>query len=78
MKSSFCTRYDFFQYFLACSCSDYINENGIGNCTKRISLFNWKYICYVNQPSSCSDLMDSGTNVGKQISGEACGHKNSG
>ena len=62
----------------ACSCSDYVNENGIGNCTKRISLFNWQNVCYVNQPSSCSDLIDSGTDVGKQISVEACGNEKSG
>ena len=40
----------------------------------------WKglYICYVNQPSSCEDLKNSGDNPGKQVSAEACKDVNAG
>ena len=55
-----------------CTCSDYINESGFGNCTKLFSPLRNQKVCYVNLPSSCSDEVDSRTNPGKKLSAEAC------
>ena len=35
-----------------CSCQDFVNSNGYGNCKK---IFLNGPICYVNQPSTCND-----------------------
>ena len=42
---------------------------GYGNCEKK---FMGEALCYVNLPSSCSDLEDSTTDPGEKISVEAC------
>ena len=57
-----------------------MNTNGYGLCNKKYRWGTLKglFICYVNQPSSCTDLVDSGTNKGKQMSGEACKDVNAG
>ena len=44
---------------LGCSCHEYVNQNGYGQCKKKdfhqehVKLL---HVCYVNQPSNCSDL----------------------
>ena len=53
----------------SCTCNDFVDENGYGNCLKEI---NGKNICYVNQPSSCNDLEYSNSAPEKKISAEAC------
>ena len=53
-----------------CSCSNFINKKGQGKCrTGR---------CYVNQPSSCTDLKESNKYPGKQTSALACNNGMSG
>ena len=51
-----------------------INRNNVGNCKgKKPSQFGRKFVaCYVTQPSGCTDLKDSGTNPGEQLSVNAC------
>ena len=57
-----------------CKCKDLINRNNVGNCKgKKPSQFGRKFVaCYVTQPSNCTDLKDSGTNPGEQLSVNAC------
>ena len=60
---------------LGCSCHEYVNQNGYGQCKKKdfhqehVKLL---HVCYVNQPSNCSDLYSSVTDPGKKLSAEAC------
>ena len=52
-----------------CSCSTYVSvTTGFGNCEKD---FKGKPICYVNEPSSCSDLKEN-SSTGKRYSWDAC------
>ena len=53
-----------------CSCSLYLNKDGFGKCLKEDE--NGISLCYVNFPSSCGDLQESSTSLGKFISREAC------
>jgi len=55
-----------------CSCSDFVNKNGYGNCKKQDSDFGGLVSCYVNLPSTCTDLVQSGSNPGKYLSAGAC------
>ena len=57
-----------------CSCHDYINANGYGQCKKGSSYehVKGKKVCYVNQPSNCTDLTYSSTDPGKKFSAQAC------
>ena len=57
-----------------CTCIDYVNKNGVGNCTKnwRENRFDGKNVCYVALPSSCEDLKNSNTDAGKFLSAVAC------
>ena len=60
---------------LGCSCHEYINQNGYGQCRKKD--FNQEHVkdlhvCYVNQPSNCTDLYASITDPGKKLSAQAC------
>ena len=50
-----------------CTCKDLLNQAGYGNC-----LDDEYNMCYVKQPSSCSDLVDSGDLPGEKYSEEAC------
>ena len=52
-----------------CSCSDYVNAKGYGNCQKQK---RGKAYCFVNQPSTCTDLRNSSYEDGLQFSHEAC------
>ena len=59
---------------VGCSCHEYVNQNGYGQCQKKdfhqehVKLL---HVCYVNQPSNCSDLYASVTDPGKKLSAEA-------
>ena len=57
-----------------CTCIEYINKNGVGNCTKswQENRFNNQNVCYVALPSSCPDLKNSRTDAGKFLSAVAC------
>lgn len=49
-----------------CSCSSFVGGNGFGKCEKADKK---GLLCFVNEPSNCTDLADG---VGKLISWEAC------
>ena len=56
-----------------CTCKDLINSHGQGNCQGNPSNVLGKQICYVNQPSSCTDARASlGSLPGEQFSAQAC------
>ena len=50
--------------------------SGYGNCQKKSSSRGNVVICYVNQPSSCGDLVDSSTDPEEKTSAEACSQGN--
>lgn len=55
-----------------CSCDTLVDENGLGNCEKD---FRGKgAICYVKEPTTCSDIQRTlnGIEKGKKYSWEAC------
>ena len=56
-----------------CTCTDYVNENGVGNCTgEGEKRFNNEPVCYVSLPSNCPDIKISTTDGGKFLSAMAC------
>ena len=60
-----------------CSCSDYKSSSGFGNCEKDVVLNNVaRKICYVNLPTTCSDVRESETEPGKKFAWEPCEGKN--
>ena len=61
---------------VSCTCKDLISANGYGNCAKLAPTYGNKAICYVNQPSNCGDLKNSGSNPGEKTSAEACTQSN--
>merc|ERR1712223_724880 len=56
-----------------CTCTSYVAENGYGNCERNYK--NKGAICYVNEPSTCTDLMVSKRQNGKRYSWEACSNR---
>ena len=56
-----------------CSCNNYVSELGYGKCEKD---FRGGPVCYVDQPSACTDVADSKTEPGRQYSWEACSRQN--
>ena len=56
---------------IACACKDLFSGRW-GNCHKKI---DGKPLCYVELPSSCSDLQDSTSNAGEKWSFEACSQR---
>jgi choriolysin H len=58
-----------------CSCMDYVNKNGFGNCKKKSSTLGG-LSCYVNLPTNCSDARNSGSDPGKKYSAVACRNGN--
>ena len=56
----------------ACTCTDYVNKNGVGNCKKGETRFNNEDVCYVSLPSTCPDLKKSQTDSSKFLSAVAC------
>ena len=64
-----------------CSCTNYVNKYGFGNCTildLKPHKFHGKKVCYVDPPSNCPDLRGSVTNKGKKLSAIACTFKEEG
>ena len=59
---------------ISCSCHDMVNSHGFGRCEKKLinEHFDNQHVCYVNQPSNCSDLYTSQTNPGAKVSAKAC------
>ena len=57
---------------LQCTCSDFVSAGGHGKCQKPCSNTKGLHCCYVNQPSSCKDLVNSGVHSENQVSAEAC------
>jgi len=58
--------------FNDCTCSSLVNPNGFGDCKKEDSAFGGAVSCYVNLPTNCTDLKQSGTNPEKYLSAQAC------
>ena len=56
-----------------CSCNNYVSDLGYGKCEKD---FRGGPVCYVDQPSACTDVADSKTEPGMQYSWEACSRQN--
>ena len=54
-----------------CACKDLVSD-GYGNCRKKI---DGKPLCYVDLPSSCSDLKESKSTAGEKWSLEACSQR---
>ena len=63
------TRKIYFQFLSDCTCKDLMNPFGYGNCAS--TGFSSEF-CYVNQPTSCSDALDSLDLPGEKISSEPC------
>ena len=58
--------------YVDCTCKDYINRHGYGNCQTPSKHPSNQPICYVLLPSSCKDLKMSRTNPLMYYSSEAC------
>ena len=59
-------------FHLGCDCKDLVDPKDEGNCTGSINLHFGKVICYVEQPTSCSDARDSVEYAGEKYSALAC------
>ena len=57
---------------LDCSCSNFINRNGFGQCKKGDRGFHGAVTCYVKNPSTCTDKIQSTTNKEHWRSAQAC------
>ena len=56
-----------------CSCGDFVTKDGYGNCTKTTKNEPEKGpFCYVNIPSTCSDVIDEDSKAQTGYSWEAC------
>ena len=56
-----------------CSCSEFLTEDGYGNCKKPTKNEPEKGpFCYVNIPSTCSDVIDEDSKAQTGYSWEAC------
>ena len=56
-----------------CTCTSFVNKNGYGNCMKE---FNGKGpLCYVKEPSTCTDLEGSTIADGRNYSWNACSNQ---
>merc|ERR1712241_627656 len=56
----------------SCDCKDLVDAKGEGNCKGSINKHFGKVICYVEQPTSCSDAHDSVVYAGEKYSALAC------
>ena len=63
---------------MPCKCNNHVDDDGIGRCRKRDTLFNQQFSCYVMSPSSCIDAEDIPNNNDMQKSAIACEDKNEG
>ena len=65
--------FDVFYVSEHCTCTNFVNKNGYGNCMKE---FNGKGpICYVKEPSTCTDLKGSTIADGRNYSWNACSNQ---
>ena len=56
-----------------CSCSPFVTETGYGNCQKPTRNEPEKGpICYVNTPTTCSDVIDEDSRAPTGYSWDAC------
>ena len=55
-----------------CACKDLVDQKGEGNCAGSKNGHFGKVICYVEQPTSCSDARDSVVHPGEKYSAQAC------
>ena len=56
-----------------CSCSEFLTDDGYGNCKKPTKNEPEKGpFCYVNIPSTCSDVIDEDSKAPTGYSWEAC------
>ena len=56
-----------------CSCSEFVTKDGYGNCTKTTKNEPEKGpFCYVNNPTTCSDVIDEDSQAPTGYSWEAC------
>ena len=55
-----------------CSCHNFTDIDGYGNCQKGHPNKNNLNVCYVNQPNNCPDTLQSGALRGREISAYAC------
>ena len=56
-----------------CSCSEFLTDDGFGNCKKPTKNEPEKGpFCYVNIPSTCSDVIDEDSKALTGYSWEAC------
>ena len=55
-----------------CACKDLVDHKGEGNCAGSKNGHFGKVICYVEQPTSCSDARDSVVHAGEKYSAQAC------
>ena len=59
-----------------CSCSDFVTKDGYGNCTKTTKNEPEKGpFCYVNIPTTCSDVIVEDSQAPTGYSWEACNNK---
>ena len=56
----------------SCTCNTAATKNENGGCQKRYRMYDGLLSCVVNQPSVCTDLVNSTTNSENQLSAEAC------
>ena len=59
-----------------CKCTNYVSNNGYGNCSKDYG--DKGPLCYVEEPSTCPDVVNSQSEKGKRFSYEACTNGSSG
>ena len=55
-----------------CTCLNYTTKCGKGKCRTTSSHFDGRPYCYVEESSSCKDIVPSVTELGKHISADAC------
>ena len=55
-----------------------MDANGYGKCEKEDTSFDGKFSCYVNTPSTCSDLLHSDLDPELSVGAEACAYENRG
>ena len=55
-----------------CSCGYHVDSNGYGMCKKQYPSLNNRLACYVNKPSTCSDLQLISSAPDLHLSSEAC------
>ena len=55
-----------------CTCYDFVDKDGYGNCLKGHPNKNGLPVCYAQQPTTCNDTIDNLSLPGREISSLAC------